>query len=142
MSDRPMPVIDNINRPFWEGCNVQRLVLQQCQSIDCGQYIYYPRICCPYCHKSALRWVDVSGRGEIESYSKIHRPQHSIFQSEAPIYFIAVRLQEGPLMYSRFKDRPASDRGLRGGAVEVVFSDPIGKQRLPYFKLRDAVRAN
>ncbi len=142
MSDRPMPVVDNINRSFWEGCNVQRLVLQRCQNVGCGLYIFYPRVVCPYCHKNDLQWIDVSGRGEIESHSGIHRPQHSSFQSEVPIYFIAVRLEEGPLMYSRLKERPASDHGLRGSAVDVVFSDPIDKQRLPYFKLRNPVRTN
>lgn len=136
MSDRPMPQIDNLSRPFWAGCNDGHLVLQHCQNAQCGRYIYYPRVCCPHCRGCTMRWEAMSGKGKIESYSRIHRPQHDSFQSEVPIYFIAVRLQEGPLMYSRLDVRPASDSGLVGHAVVAVFSDPIDSQRLPYFRLK------
>jgi len=136
MSDRPMPATTAIDLPFWDGCDARRLLLQRCANPACARHIYYPRVCCPYCHGGTLDWVRVSGRGTIESYSKIHRPQHPSFQAEAPIYFVAVRLLEGPLMYSRLQHKPASDHGLLGHAVEVVFSEPDHGRRLPWFALR------
>src|SRR3546814_4646213 len=109
-----MPSIDEINQPFWASCNDQRLMLQHCRNEQCGRYIYYPRVCCPHCRRPGLHWVDVSGKGKIESYSKIYRPQHDSFRTEVPIYFVAVRLNEGPLMYSRLDERPVNDEGLLG----------------------------
>ena len=46
---RPLPQINSINRPFWDACLAGRLDLQRCDSPSCGRYVYYPRVCCPYC---------------------------------------------------------------------------------------------
>lgn len=142
MSDRPMPRITSVNRPFWEACDAGRLSMQKCENAACGRLVFYPRVCCPHCGGGALKWVDVSGRGRIETYTKVHRPQHESFQPEVPIYFIAVRLDEGPLMYSRLEPRPESDEGLVGARVHVTFGPPVAGHRLPCFALQGAARAS
>jgi uncharacterized OB-fold protein len=141
MSDRPMPKTTSVNRPFWEACDDRRLIMQRCQSQSCGRFVFYPRVCCPHCGGGELKWEPVSGRGKIETYTKIYRPQHESFQPEVPIYFIAVRLEEGPLMYSRLEPRPEKDDRLLGSLVEVTFSPPVAGHRLPYFALKGAARA-
>lgn len=135
MDDKPLPRITAINRPFWDACNRSELVLQQCDDAACHRYIYYPRACCPYCGAGDLTWRKLSGRGRIKTYTIVHRPQHKSFFAEAPYYFIAVELDEGPLMYSRLSPDPASREGLLGHAVQVVFTDYASQQKLPYFKL-------
>ncbi len=138
MSDRPMPKITPVNRPFWEACDEGRLAMQRCRGGACGRFVFYPRVCCPHCGGGELEWVDVSGRGRIETYTRVFRPQHESFQREVPIYFIAVRLDEGPLMYSRLDPRPERDEGLLGARVEVAFGPPVAGRRLPYFVLQGA----
>ena len=135
MSDRPLPRVNDINRPFWEACNRRELVLQQCDQPDCGRYIYYPRVCCPYCGGGDLTWRKVSGRGRIVTYTIVHRPQHPSFFPEAPYCVIAVELDEGPLMYSRLTALPAPADKLLQRPVTVVFNDHAPQQKLPFFAL-------
>jgi uncharacterized OB-fold protein len=135
MSDKPVPRINSINRPFWEGNNRDELVIQQCDAPECRHYVYYPRVCCPYCGGGDLTWKKISGRGRIKTYTIVHRPQHESFFAEAPYYVIAVELDEGPLMYSRLAGKPASGERLMGRAVRVVFNDHAPGQKLPFFEL-------
>jgi uncharacterized OB-fold protein len=130
-----MPSATAVNRPYWEGCNRQELLLQRCRGDSCRKYVFYPRVCCPHCGGGDLEWVPASGRGKLVSYTKVHRPQHESFRSEIPIWFVAVHLEEGPILYSRLDRAPASEDGLIGRPVAVVFSTPIEGQRLPYVRL-------
>jgi uncharacterized OB-fold protein len=132
--DKPAPRINSINRPFFEGCNAERLMLQQCRSPGCGRHIYFPRICCPHCGGGELEWVEASGEGEIVTFTVVHRPNHASFFPEAPYYFVAVRLKEGPLMYSRLASRPESEEGLIGRRVKAVFVEHRPDQKLPFFQ--------
>lgn len=130
---KPLPRINAINRPFFEGCNQERLMLQRCRSPRCGRHIYFPRVCCPYCRGGDLEWVQASGRGTIASFTIVHRPNHQSFFAEAPYYFIAVRLLEGPLMYSRLAERPEPAADLIGAEVRVTFVAQAETQKLPFF---------
>ena len=135
MSDKPNPRVNAINRPFWEACNRDEFLLQRCKVPECGRFVYFPRVCCPYCGGGELEWARPSGLGRIVSFTRIHRPQHPSFFDEAPYYFIAVELDEGPLIYSRLDRDPESEDGLIGRAVGVVFADHTPEQRLPFFRL-------
>ncbi|HVL57744.1 MAG TPA: OB-fold domain-containing protein [Burkholderiaceae bacterium] len=132
---KPPPRINPTNRPFFEGCNEQRLMLQQCEAADCRRHVYFPRVCCPYCGSGDLEWRQASGSGTIVTYTIVHRPNHPSFFPEAPYYFIAVRLAEGPLMYSRLVEKPQSDLDLLGRQVSVTFVPHSDDQMLPYFRL-------
>lgn len=130
-----MPRRSAFSRPFWEACNQGRLLLQRCQAVGCGKYVFYPRVCCPHCGGGDLRWEDASGRGRIVSFTRVHRPHHESFYADAPICFIAVRLEEGPLIYSRLSDKAASDEGLIGSEVRTVFVEHAVGEKLPFFAL-------
>ena len=131
---KPLPRLSPINQPYLEGCNRDELRLQRCES--CGKYVFYPRVCCPACGAGTLRWERASGEGEIVSFTRIHRPQHESFFREAPYYFIAVGLKEGPLVFSRLHDQgPISEDGLIGRRVRAVFVQHTPDQRLPFFEL-------
>lgn len=132
--NKPMPEITEVNRPFFEGCNHDELRLQHCQEPNCGRYVYYPRVCCPYCGSENLEWQKVSGRGRIVTSTIIRRPQHESFFSEAPYFFIAVKLDEGPVIFSRLEGKATEELDLTQQAVEVVFVDHAPGQRLPFFR--------
>ncbi len=134
MTAKPAPRVTDINRPFWEGCNAGKLMLQRCRTEGCGQYVYYPRVCCPQCHGGALAWTTASGRGRIVSYTAVHRPQHESFYDAAPILFVVVKLEEGPLMYSRLTGVAEADADLIDRPVQVLFVEHGKGQKLPFFK--------
>lgn len=135
MSARPLPRKTSVTAPFWDGCNAGKLLLQRCTDPACGKHVFYPRVCCPYCHKGNLEWVGASGRGTIVSFTLVHRPQHEAFYAEAPICFIAVKLAEGPILYSHLLERPKAGDRLIGCAVEATLVEVAPGERLPHFKL-------
>ncbi len=132
---KPGPHVTAITRPFWEGCNRGQLLIQKCRAPGCGRCHFYPRVCCPHCGGGELVWEAASGRGRIVSFSRIHRPHHEGFYAEAPYYYIAVCLDEGPMMFSRLRNLPESETALIGREVSVVFVDDLPEQRLPFFEL-------
>lgn len=135
MAEKPMPRIDAINRPFWEACNAERVVIQRCAASACGSYVYYPRVCCPNCRNANLEWVEVSGTGEVVTHTTIHRPHHEAFYSEAPYVFAAIRLSEGPIVYGIVEGAPTDGRSLVGRSVAAAFRTHSPAQKLLAFRL-------
>lgn len=132
---KPMPRITEFDRPFWEACNEEKLLLQQCRAADCGRFIFYPRVCCPHCGRGNLEWTEVSGQGTLRSFTILHHAQHESFAAEIPYCFIAVDLAEGPMMFSRLESIPAPQSGVLGRPVEAYFVDHTPDQKLPFFRL-------
>ena len=56
---KPQPRVTQLNRPFWDGCNNGRLVIQKCRA--CTRAVFYPRVCCPFCKAGDLDWIEASG---------------------------------------------------------------------------------
>ena len=140
VTQKIQPRINAINRPFWEACNDERLLIQRCEVPACGQWTYFPRVCCPHCGGD-LRWTQASGEGTVRSFTVIRRPQHPSFLSEVPYYFIAVQLSEGPTIYSRLHHPYVADRSLMNQPVRVTFVPHGANQKLPYFVLPGAESA-
>ncbi len=130
--DKPLPVIDNESRPFWEGCRQGRLLLQHCG--DCGAWVFYPRALCPACHSDNLAWEPASGRGVIHTYTVCHRPAGPAFAADAPYVVALIDLAEGVRMTSNIVGSdPAAVR--IGQAVRVVFEKATDEVTLPKFRV-------
>lgn len=89
---KPQPRVTELNRPFWEGCNDDRLVIQKCGA--CAHSVFYPRVCCPFCKTDHLDWVEASGRGKVISHTTVRRTHHDSFNAEVPYVFAAIELEE------------------------------------------------
>lgn len=96
--DKPLPVLSDINRPFYEASLRGELRLQRCQS--CGRWIYFPRVACPHCLSERLEWEVASGKGVVYSFGIVYRPHHPSFDREVPIILAAVQVEEGPIVIS------------------------------------------
>ena len=138
MTAKPSPHLTPINEPFLRGCNQNEFWLQRCALATCRKFVFYPRVCCPHCGAGTLTWERATGHGQIVSFSLVSRPQHDSFFPEAPFYFIAVRLEEGPLFFSRLhhQDIP-TEINLIGREVRALFVQHTPEQRLPHFQLVD-----
>lgn len=132
---KPAPRLTPVNRPFWEACNEDRLRLQRCTAEACRRFVYFPRVCCPYCGNGDLTWEDVSGRGTVTTFTIVHQPLSPNFEADVPYVYGAVTLEEGPLLYTRLDVSPDAVQGLNGRSVEVVFrDDQVEGQKLPFFR--------
>ncbi len=134
MSDysKPLPVLTDENRPFWESCEAGRLSFQKCSG--CGHLRYPISPFCPVCLSAEHEWTPVSGRGVVFSYVVFHRAYHPGFKEDLPYNVALVQLEEGPRMYSNVVDVP-NDAVKIGDAVEAVFDKVTPEITIPRFRL-------
>lgn len=115
---KPLPQIDDFNKPYWEAAKAGRLVVQKC--LSCGEYRFPQARYCHACLSENSEWRDVSGRGTIWSYCIFHRAYFKGFEGELPYNVILVRLDEGPKMYSNLLGLPNEQIRI-GMAVEACY---------------------
>jgi uncharacterized OB-fold protein len=133
-SKKPVPVPDELSRPFWDAAKERRLVVQRCRS--CGYYNHPPRRFCDACLAQELHFESVSGRGAVYTYTVMHQRDVAGFEDNAPFINIVVELAEQPqlLMVSNLPivDRP---KVSIGAAVEIDFEDRGDGVVVPQFRI-------
>ncbi len=134
ISKKPVPVPDELSRPFWDAAKERRLIIQRCGS--CGYYNHPPRRFCDACLAQDLHFEPVSGRGIVYTFTVMHQRDVTGFEQDAPFITIVVELAEQPqlLMVSNL---PMADRArVRiGAAVEVDFEDRGEGVVVPQFRI-------
>lgn len=68
---RPLPALTDVNRIYWTSGAEGVWRLQRCP--DCERLIHPPALRCQYDH-AVPEWVDMSGRGTVESWTVNHHP--------------------------------------------------------------------
>lgn len=130
---RPLPDLQDWNRPFFEAGLSGEFKLQRCS--NCHRLVYYPRPICNRCGSMHLVWERLSGNATLYTYTKIWSPEHPYFRDGIPIMFGAVDLQEGPRMFSGLQVDPNEALEI-GTALEVTFEVISDRIALPIFRLR------
>lgn len=129
---RPTPASNWLVEPFWEGCRRGELRIQRCG--ECQRWFFVPQIACPGCHSESWEWTRVSGRGQIYSFTVVHRPATPAF--EAPYVLAIIELDEGLMMMSNVIGCDAADVKI-GMAVVVEFEASEGGAAIPLFRPDD-----
>lgn len=77
---------------FYKFVSEGKLMAAKCSK--CGAMLLPPRPLCTKCFSTDFEWIELSGRGELLSYTVIHvsPPQ---FESMAPYIVGIVKLEEG-----------------------------------------------
>ena len=115
---KPLPVIDDLSRPFWEHAKAHRLAVQCCD--DCGDHHFPASPVCPKCLSSTQSWRVVSGRATLVSWAVFHRAYWDAYRDDLPYDVCVVQLEEGPLLVSNFEAGVPPD--VRAGMpLEVTF---------------------
>jgi uncharacterized protein len=131
--DKPLPIVEDGNRPFWAGGARGELRMQRCQ--DC-EHIRFPiQPLCPRCLSARLEWTALSGLGTVLAKIVYHRAFHPSFAPDVPYNLVLVQLAEGPRMFGNVVDARALDFGV-GDAVEVTFDQVSDLIHVPRFRLR------
>jgi uncharacterized OB-fold protein len=130
--EKPLPIFDHLNRPFWEAARAGHLCLQHCT--DCGHVRYPINHVCTKCLSHRAEWKNVSGRGTIFSYIVFHKSYHPAFAKDLPYNVAMIQLDEGPRMISNI----IADAGITpkvGDYVAVVFDPATPEISIPRFRL-------
>lgn len=130
---KPLPILTDENRPFWEAAKQGELRMQRCSS--CGHIRYPISHVCPNCLEEQHTWEKLSGDGEILSYVVFYQKYHAAFEGDLPYNVALVQLKEGPRMFSNIV-QVANDAPKVGDSVQVVFDAVTTAITIPRFKLK------
>lgn len=126
----PLPsAVSPVSAPFWEGCAAGELRYQRCG--ECGAANFPPGQFCRYCLSGELTWTVSGGRGEIYSWTVVHRPVSPQFA--APYAPAIITLDEGYQLLTNIIG-VAPDRLAVGLPVRVQFCSVNDDLTLPYFE--------
>ncbi len=137
MSDRffpdgmPPPLADAITLPWWRAACEHRLVVQRCTA--CGGTRHPPAPICSGCRSTDSDWQELSGRGEVYTYTVVHRP---IAAGQTLPYVVAVIALEGAGGVRMISNLVGVDPGAIevGLPVEVVWEDMSAELAIPRFR--------
>jgi uncharacterized protein len=127
---KPIPVPTRETKPYWEGCKTHELRIQRCAA--CGHHQFFPRIYCTQCMSDCVEWVKASGRGNVLSYTIVHRPVSPAFVEDIPYIVALVTLDEGPTMMTNLV-RCVPEQLKIGMPVAVTFEDWTDEISIPKF---------
>jgi uncharacterized OB-fold protein len=124
----PRPTAGPTTAPFWEACGRGELLFQSCQS--CGEANFPPVEHCRWCQSAQLAWQRSAGRGDIYSFTVVHRAVTPAFH--APYAPVIVSLGEGYQMLTNIVGVAPDDLAI-GTRVQVQFHAVGPDVTLPYF---------
>ncbi len=104
--------------------------IQRCDA--CNSHVFYPRMLCPHCGSSALKWIVPSGAGTVYSTTVMRRRP----EAGGDYNVCLVDLEEGPRLMSRVDGPPPAAIGIGmrvkariaggGDAGFFVVFEPVG----------------
>ena len=129
---KPLPMPDDLTRPFWDAARERRLEIQRCSA--CGYYNHPPRPLCDACGLEDLAFEPVSGRGSIYSYTVMRQRNVKGFEDDVPYVNIIIELDEQPMLFMiTYMPGSESDKAQIGQRVQVVYEEREGVV-LPQFE--------
>lgn len=130
-NERPLPILTEHNRPFWQAAAEHRLVMPCCNA--CGKVFYPIGPVCPDCFSLDLGWKQVSGRGKISSFVVYRQAFFAFFKDKLPYAVVQVELEEGPRYNGNMFGIAPADLRI-GMDVEVTFEKISDEVTLPQFQ--------
>lgn len=128
---RPLPLPDDLTRPYWQAAAEGVLVVQRCQA--CGALRCPPSATCDRCPASAHEWVRMSGVGTIYSYCVAY---DTLVRGFTPPYVVAlVELPEQPGLRITTNIVECEPDAVTIGMPVAVTFEPVGEDIwLPQFR--------
>jgi uncharacterized OB-fold protein len=97
----------DFSEPYWEGTKQKKLVLQRCKVT--GKFQHFPRPVSIFTgRRSDIEWCEVSGKGEIYSYTITQRGTPA-FRGTEPYAVVSVTLDVGVNFIADIVNCPADE---------------------------------
>jgi len=120
--------INEDNKPFWDFINNGEFRIQKCD--DCEKHRFPSSYICPHCTSTKATWCEVSGYGEVYTWTNIRKVYHDSFKDKVPYNLSVIRLDEGVQMISNVVSNTEVEIGMR---VKVVLEDIDEEHKIPKF---------
>jgi len=114
---------DSLTAPWWSHLERDEFAMPRC--LDCGRWHFHPQPRCPHCGGTSVVWQQASGRGEVYSFTVVHRAPSPAFATEVPYTIGIVATEEGPHLMTRLIGI-APDAVRIGLAVRICIGPMIG----------------
>lgn len=131
MLKKPMPTIDSDSDEYWNGAKSNKLMLRY--SKDKNEYFLYSRILGNASEDDNLIWKQVSGEGEVYSYTEVHTPAGPAFEEDVPYIVALIQLKEGTRIISNIVIK-GNEKIKIGDKVKVFFDKVSDELTIPKFK--------
>lgn len=134
------PIPDDSDRPFWDACNQERLVIQHCTA--CDRLQHPPEATCSQCgSKDHLSWKEMSGRGTIYTYAVMYDTNVPLLFADQPFNVAIISLEDdsgkdsGIKMLSHLPGTPVDEVPI-DAPVQVLFETTQATgQKVPEFRV-------
>ncbi len=131
MGQAPLPDARGAAHRYWRAAAERRLEIPFCEA--CGRAVFYPRDFCPSCGGDRVVWRRLSGRGEVYSFTVVHRHPDPAFRERVPYVVALVDLVEGARLMTEIVDCPPAE--VRVGLLVTVDFRPVSADvALPVFR--------
>ena len=110
------PRQSGFTRDFWSALGEGRWITTRCKA--CERQTFPPKPVCPHCWSTQVEWTDLSTRGTLYSWTRIHAAP-AVFAGEAPYACGIVDLESGIRLGCRLVETGATPLQV-GQAVEIV----------------------
>jgi uncharacterized OB-fold protein len=138
------PVPTELNKPFWDAANEDRLVVQRCNACTDRRGLnvlqHPPATTCGWCGKGEdIVWHQVSGRGVIQTIGELHDAAQRSLQADQPLNMAVISLDDAGqppcYMLSHLRESPIGQAKV-GDLVEVIFEvTPATGQKVPEWRV-------
>jgi len=121
----PLPTNRESNRdwdlfaPFWEGTRNGELKVQQCT--ETKKKVWPPRFLSPYAPGAPLEWVNIEGKGEVYTFSIVHRAFTPYYQDKVPHTLVVVELEDNVRMLGQLVGMDDPTKVECGMKMEMEF---------------------
>lgn len=117
------------NATFWEYIAEGQFRMQQCSS--CQRFRYPASFICSHCSSVEFKWEPISGKGEVFTYTIMHKVYHPAFKDKVPYNISVIKLDENVHFLSNVEcNSKEISIGMR---VKAVLRDIDEKHKLPQF---------
>ena len=106
--------------PYWEALKEHRLIVQKCA--QCATLRHIPKEICARCHSTDYQWSELSGNGEIFTYTIVRRAPTPAYQADVPYVIAHVAMNEGVRMIANLVDLNPDDVTI-GQPVRAIYDD-------------------
>ena len=86
----PVPMANDLDRPFWDGLRAERLCLQRCRA--CHRFQWGPEWICHRCLSFDFDFIEVAPHGVIYSFQRVWHPVHPALKAQGPYVIVLVEL--------------------------------------------------